>query len=90
MRALGTSLLIIPDLHVLVLTKRHVDSGNKIGKYSQLDPTLRVCEVVHARSIEFLRARNDWLPAGCIFPLNRFTVYKKSNQNQFGRVLPLH
>ena len=30
-RALGMSLLIIPELHVLVLTKRHVDSGNEIG-----------------------------------------------------------
>ena len=31
-RALGTSLLIIPELRVLVLTKRHVGSGNEIGK----------------------------------------------------------
>ena len=30
-RALGTSLLIIPELLVLVLTKRHVGSGNEIG-----------------------------------------------------------
>ena len=30
-RALGTSLLIIPALRVLVLTKRHVGSGNEIG-----------------------------------------------------------
>ena len=30
-RALGTSLLIIPELRVLVLTKRHVSSGNEIG-----------------------------------------------------------
>ena len=30
-RALGTSLLIIPELRVLVLTKRHVGSGNEIG-----------------------------------------------------------
>ena len=29
-RALGTSLLIIPELRVLVLTKRHVGSGNEI------------------------------------------------------------
>ena len=29
--ALGTSLLIIPELRVLVLTKRHVDSGNEIA-----------------------------------------------------------
>ena len=28
--ALGTSLLIIPELRVLVLTKRHVGSGNEI------------------------------------------------------------
>ena len=51
-------------------------------------------EVVHARSIEFLRVRNDRLSSGrilCgkeIFPFDRFTGYKKSNQNQFGRVLP--
>ena len=30
-RALGTSLLIIPELRVLVLTKRHVGSGNEMG-----------------------------------------------------------
>ena len=30
-KALGTSLLIIPELRVLVLTKRHVGSGNEIG-----------------------------------------------------------
>ena len=29
-RALGTSLLIIPELRVLLLAKRHVGSGNKI------------------------------------------------------------
>ena len=28
----GTSLLIIPELRVLVLTKRHVGSGNEIGR----------------------------------------------------------
>ena len=27
----GTSLLIIPELRALVLTKRHVGSGNEIG-----------------------------------------------------------
>ena len=32
-RALGTSLLIIPELHVSVLTKRHVGSGNEIGNH---------------------------------------------------------
>ena len=31
-RALGTSLLIIPELRVLMLTKRHVGSGNEIGE----------------------------------------------------------
>ena len=31
-KALGTSLLIIPELRVLVLTKRHVGSGNEIGR----------------------------------------------------------
>ena len=52
-------------------------------------------EVVHARSIKFLRVRNDRLPSGRIlcdkeifFPYDRFTGYKKSNQNQFGRALP--
>ena len=29
--ALGTSLLIIPELRVLVLTKRHVGSGNEVA-----------------------------------------------------------
>ena len=52
-------------------------------------------EVVHARSIKFLRVRNDWLSSGRIlcdkeifFPDDRFTGYKKSNQNQSGRALP--
>ena len=36
-RALGTTLLIIPELRVLVLTKRHVGSGNEI------DPLLTFC-----------------------------------------------
>ena len=31
-KALGTSLLTIPELRVLVLTKRHVGSGNEIEK----------------------------------------------------------
>ena len=53
-------------------------------------------EVVHARSIKFLRVQNDRLPSGRIlcdkgifFPYDRFTGYKKSNQNQFGRALQL-
>ena len=36
-KALGSSLLIFPELRVLMLTKRHVGSGNEIGlrlKYS--------------------------------------------------------
>ena len=33
-RALGTSLLIIPELRALVLTKRHVGSGNEIEQNS--------------------------------------------------------
>ena len=61
----------------------------------RLDPTLRMHEVVHARSIEFLRVRNDRLSSGRIlcdkeifFPYDGFTGYKKSNQNQFERALP--
>ena len=40
-KALGTSLLIIPELRVLVLTKRHVGSGNEIGLDQQkiIQPT---------------------------------------------------
>ena len=34
--ALGTRLLIIPELCVLVLTKRHVGSGNEIELYRTL------------------------------------------------------
>ena len=40
----------------------------EVGKYEKshgrLDPTLRMREVVHARSIKFLRVRNDRLPSG--------------------------
>ena len=32
-KALGTSLLIIPELPVLLLTKRHVGSGNEISLF---------------------------------------------------------
>ena len=35
-RALGTSLLIIPELRVLVLTKRHVGSSNEIDTYPDI------------------------------------------------------
>ena len=34
--ALGTSLLIIPELRVLVLTKRHVGSGNEIEIFANM------------------------------------------------------
>ena len=68
----------------------------KIWKsHGRLDPTLHMREVVHARSIKFPRVRNNRLPPGRIlcekgifFPFDRFTGYKKSNQNHFGRVLP--
>ena len=35
-RALGTSLSIIPELRVLVLTKRHVGSRNEIDNHNSL------------------------------------------------------
>ena len=48
-RALGTSLLIIPELRVLVLTKRHVGSWNEIGLLSDRAlthcSTKRLCPV---------------------------------------------
>ena len=63
-------------------------------RHGRLDPTLRMREVVHARSIKS-RVRNDRPPSGRIlcdkeifFPYDRFTGYKKSNQNRFGRALP--
>ena len=45
---LGTSLLIIPELRVLVLTQRHVGSGNEIGKLRYhtsvvLESSLTIC-----------------------------------------------
>ena len=41
-RALGTSLLIIPELCVLVLSKNHVGSGNEIAhlSFSSPEPTI--------------------------------------------------
>ena len=68
----------------------------KIWKsHGRLDATLRMREVVNARSIKFLRVRNDRLSSGRILcdkeifcPYDRFTGYKKSNQNQSGRALP--
>ena len=68
----------------------------KIWKsHGRLDPTLRMREVVHARSIKFPLVRNNRFPSGRIllwkgdiFLFDRFTGYTKSNQNQFGRVLP--
>ena len=55
---------------------------------SRLDPTLRMREVVHARAKrpESIRTYSLW--QGDSFPFDRFMGYKKSNQNQFGRVLP--
>ena len=68
--------------------------AHDFGKYRP-DPTLRMREIVHARSGEFPRTQNDRpsirtysLWKGDIFPLDHFTGSKKSNQNQFGRVLP--
>ena len=44
--------------------------AHKVGKFQKshgrLDPTLRMHEGVHARSVEFLRVRNDRLPSGRI------------------------
>ena len=64
----------------------------KIWKsHGRLDPTLRMREVLHARSIKFLRVRNDrlfFVTRRYFFPYDRFTGYKKSNQNRFGRALP--
>ena len=69
----------------------------KIWKsHSRLDPTLPMGEVVHARSIPFATCAK-WLASvwtyslwkGGIFSYDRFTGYKKSNQNQIGRALPL-
>ena len=66
----------------------------KIWKsHGRLDPTLRMREVVHARLIEFPRVRNAFIRTyylwkGDVSPFDLFTPYKKSNQNQFGRVLP--
>ena len=67
----------------------------KIWKcHDRLGPTLLVRKAVHARSIEFPHVLNDrlsiqmYLWKGDIFPFDCFAGYKKSNQNQFGRVLP--
>ena len=52
-RALGTSLLIIPELRVLVLTKRHVGSGNEIGTWPLAGPdflSMRKVFVSYSRS----------------------------------------
>ena len=58
----GTSLLIIPELHVLVLTKRHVGSGNEIGVKQCVQPSaflssmrkLVTPHVMHFMSISFV------------------------------------
>ena len=36
-KALGTSFSVIPELRVLVLTKRHVGSGNEIVSRDKVD-----------------------------------------------------
>ena len=60
--------------------------------HGRLDPTLRMREVVHARSIEFLRERSDRLSSGRILCEKEIFfflfVLRVKNQNQFGRVLP--
>ena len=51
-KALGTSLLIIPELRVLVLTKRHVGSGNEIEIH-----TRRVHLIMRTESIKAFSKR---------------------------------
>ena len=54
MKALGTSLLIIPELRVLVLTKRHVGSGNEIASSCEIEARKKF-RLVQAYYFFFLR-----------------------------------
>ena len=72
---------------------RNWNYGKSQGR---LDPTLRMREVVHALyrvpSVQNRRRsiRTCSLQKRDILPFDRLTGYKKSNQNQLGRVLPFH
>ena len=58
--ALGTSLLIIPELRVLVLTKRHVGSGNEIAakKACQLLEKFRMLFPVFSMNIHLKNSKH--------------------------------
>ena len=74
---------------------RSGDIGARSWKYGKshgrLDHTLRMREVVRAltyacETTGSIRTYSQW--ERYIFPFDRFKGYKKTNQNQFGRVLP--
>ena len=60
------------------------------GRRPPLDPTLRMREVVHARAKRPAFHSDVFFVTRRYFPFDRFTGYKKSNQNQFGRVSHYH
>ena len=61
-KALLTSLLIIPELRVLVLTKRHVGSGNEIGAgwIFQFPTSCAWARTRTAKRVTTKRARIRW------------------------------
>ena len=89
MRALGTSLLIIPELRVLVLTKRHVGCGNEIGVISILVTAL-CAWAKHSTPTVPLSTLYEWVLAN---GLDLFTQYKQLfvfSQNYLNRKSPLY
>ena len=78
--ALGTSFLIIPELRVLVLTKRHVDSGNEIAAGCNR----RTCAVSHFSENLLLAAVSAPAVAICLNSLiSRTTLSYSANCSIF-------
>ena len=66
-RALGKSLLIIPQLRVLMLTKRHVGSRNEIDSSSNVIPVKLFLGMVPSSSADITRVLSECFREGSIY-----------------------
>ena len=89
-------LILVVNKNLKKITDRKRKRSWKYGKsHGRLDHSTHA-RMLFTRSIEFSRVRKtNGVPSGRIllvkkryFSVDRFTGYKKSSQNQLGRVLP--
>ena len=74
-KALGTSLLIIPELRVLVLTKRHVGSGNEIDLFfgdNKAAIAKEKLQYLKTAKLKIPRGRKSELVVSCQVLINPF------------------